>query len=106
LYWFNRQLCPETNKRLAPFLSTGRKKVEKVTTLLTTNVDSIILYYMAPKHPVRSEEKRMQTTVFQLGVEAHEALRNAAHEERISMGEALRRAVEMWLKAKARKKEK
>lgn len=51
----------------------------------------------------------MQKTVFQLGVETHEALRNAAHEERISMGEALRRAVEMWLKdleAKARKKNK
>jgi hypothetical protein len=61
---------------------------------------------MAPKHPVTNEGKTMQKTVFQLGVEAHEALRNAAHEERISMGEALRQAVEMWLKAKARKKEK
>jgi hypothetical protein len=62
---------------------------------------------MTPKFPAGKEEKKMQKTVFQLGVEAHEALRNAAHEERISMGEALRRAVEMWLKdleAKARKK--
>jgi hypothetical protein len=61
---------------------------------------------MTPKHPARKEGKRMQKTVFQLGVEAHEALRNAAHEERISMGEALRQAVDMWLKAKARKKNK
>ena len=48
----------------------------------------------------------MQKTVFLLGVETHEALRDAAHEERISMGEALRLAVDMWLKTRARKKDK
>lgn len=46
----------------------------------------------------------MQKTVFLLGVEAHEALRDAAHEERISMGEALRLAVDMWLKAVKKQK--
>jgi hypothetical protein len=61
---------------------------------------------MTPNYPARKEGKKMQKTVFQLRVETHEALRNTAHEQRISMGEALRQAVEMWLKAKARKKEK
>jgi len=59
---------------------------------------------MTPKHPAKDEEKKMQKTVFLLPVEAHEALRDAAHQERISMGEALRLAVDMWLKAKAKQK--
>jgi len=46
----------------------------------------------------------MQKTVFLLSVEAHEALRDAAHQERISMGEALRLAVDMWLKARTKQK--
>ena len=61
---------------------------------------------MTPKHPAKDEEKKMQKTMFLLSVEAHEALRDAAHEERISMGEALRLAVDMWLKAKAKKTKK
>ena len=40
----------------------------------------------------------MQTTVFQLDVETHKALRLAAIEASVSMGEALRRAVKSWLK--------
>ena len=40
----------------------------------------------------------MQSTVFQLDVETHKALRIAAIEAGVSMGEALRRAVEKWLK--------
>ena len=59
---------------------------------------------MTPKHPAKDEEKKMQKTVFLLGVEAHEALRDAAHQERISMGEALRLAVDMWLKARTKQK--
>ncbi len=43
-------------------------------------------------------EKRLQTTVFRLPTEIHKALRQAALEQGISMGEALRQAVEMWLK--------
>ena len=42
--------------------------------------------------------KKMQSTVFQLDVESHKALRIAAIEAGISMGEALRRAVALWLK--------
>ncbi|MFQ5917820.1 MAG: ribbon-helix-helix protein, CopG family [Candidatus Binatia bacterium] len=40
----------------------------------------------------------MQTTVFQLDVETHKTLRLAAIESGVSMGEALRRAVKIWLK--------
>ncbi len=40
----------------------------------------------------------MQTTVFQLDVDTHKALRIEAIEAGVSMGEALRRAVEKWLK--------
>ena len=46
----------------------------------------------------RKGVKRMQVTNFQLDVEIHKALRIAAIEEGVSMGEALRRAVELWLK--------
>ncbi len=46
----------------------------------------------------RKEVKKMQTTVFQLDVETHKALRLAAIESSVSMGEALRRAVKSWLK--------
>ena len=40
----------------------------------------------------------MQVTNFQLSVETHKALRIAAIEAGVSMGEALRQAVELWLK--------
>ena len=43
-------------------------------------------------------EKRLQTAVFRLPTEVHKALRQAALEQGISMGEALRQAVELWLK--------
>jgi len=46
----------------------------------------------------RKGVKKMQSTVFQLDVETHKALRIAAIEAGVSMGEALRRAVEKWLK--------
>lgn len=39
----------------------------------------------------------MQTTVFKLDEEVHRALRVAAFEAGISMGEALRQAVALWL---------
>ncbi len=41
---------------------------------------------------------KMQVTNFQLDAETHKALRIAAIEAGVSMGEALRQAVEMWLK--------
>jgi hypothetical protein len=41
---------------------------------------------------------KMQVTNFQLDAETHKALRIAAIEAGVSMGEALRRAVEVWLK--------
>ncbi len=47
---------------------------------------------------IPNSEKRLQTTVFRLPTEVHKALRLAALEQGISMGEALRQAVEMWLK--------
>jgi len=46
----------------------------------------------------RKGVKRMQVTNFQLDVETHKALRIAAIEAGVSMGEALRQAVELWLK--------
>ena len=46
----------------------------------------------------RKGVKKMQSTVFQLDVESHKALRIAAIEAEISMGEALRQAVGLWLK--------
>ncbi len=45
---------------------------------------------------------RMQVTNFQLNADTHRALRIAAIERGISMGEALRRAVELWLKDRKR----
>ncbi len=44
------------------------------------------------------KEVKMQVTNFQLDAETHKALRIAAIEAGVSMGEALRRAVELWLK--------
>jgi len=41
---------------------------------------------------------KMQVTNFQLDAETHKALRIAAIEAGVSMGEALRRAVELWLR--------
>ena len=46
---------------------------------------------------IENSEKRLQTTVFRLLIEKHKALRQAALEVGISMGEALRQAVELWL---------
>lgn len=46
----------------------------------------------------------MQQTVFQLDVETHKALRFAALEEGVSMGEALRQAVQLWLGQRAKKR--
>lgn len=40
----------------------------------------------------------MQVTNFQLDADTHKALRIAAIEAGISMAEALRRAVQVWLK--------
>jgi predicted HicB family RNase H-like nuclease len=51
----------------------------------------------------RKEVKPMQATMFRLDAETHKALRIAAIEEGISMNEALKQAVEMWLKGKKRK---
>jgi len=46
----------------------------------------------------RKGVKKMQVTNFQLDVETHKALRIAAIEAGVSMGVALRQAVELWLK--------
>ena len=51
----------------------------------------------------RKEVKEMQATMFRLDPDTHKALRIAAIEEGISMNEALRQAVEMWLKEHKRK---
>ncbi len=52
----------------------------------------------------RKGGKEMQQTVFQLDVEAHKALRFAALEDGISMGEALRQAVQLWLEQRTKKR--
>jgi len=39
----------------------------------------------------------MQATMFRLDAETHKSLRIAAIEERISMNEAIKQAVELWL---------
>jgi len=46
---------------------------------------------------IAKEGRSVQTTVFRLDTEIHRALRIAALERGISMGEALRQAVELWL---------
>lgn len=46
----------------------------------------------------------MRVTNFQLDAETHKALRIGAIEEGISMGEALRQAVELWLKEHKKRK--
>jgi len=48
--------------------------------------------------------KKMQSTVFQLDVESHKALRKAAFKAGISMGEALRQAVQLWLEQRTKKR--
>ncbi len=48
----------------------------------------------------------MQATMFRLDAETHKALRHAAIEEGISMNEALKQAVEMWLTAHRKKARK
>ena len=45
----------------------------------------------------------MQPTMFRLDADTHKALRIAAIEEGISMNEALKQAVETWLKQHKRK---
>ena len=47
---------------------------------------------------IEKGKKRLQTTVFRLPTEIHKALRQTALEQGISMGEALRQAVGLWLK--------
>ncbi len=51
----------------------------------------------------RKEVKRLQPTMFRLNSDTHKALRIAAIEEGISMNEALKQAVETWLKQHKRK---
>ena len=46
----------------------------------------------------------MQPTMFRLDAGIHRALRIAAIEEGISMNEALKRAVEIWLKQHQKRK--
>ena len=46
--------------------------------------------------------KTVQTTNFRLDTETHKALRIAAIEEGLSMAEALRQAIELWLKERRR----
>jgi len=50
----------------------------------------------------RREVKTVQATNFRLDTETHKALRIAAIEEGLSMAEALRRAIELWLKERRR----
>ena len=45
----------------------------------------------------------MQTTNFQLDLETHKKLRIAAIEARVSMGEAIRQAINLWLKQQRNK---
>ncbi len=45
----------------------------------------------------RKEAKQVQATMFRLDADTHKALRIAAIEERISMNEAIKQAVELWL---------
>ena len=45
----------------------------------------------------RKEVKAMKGTMFRLDPETHKSLRIAAIEEGVSMNEALRQAVEIWL---------
>jgi len=52
----------------------------------------------------RKGVKDMQATMFRLDAEIHKALRHAAIEEGISMNEALRQAVELWLKEHKKRK--
>ena len=54
----------------------------------------------------RKEVKEMQATMFRLDADTHKQLRIAAIEEGISMNEALKQAVEMWLKEHLKKKGK
>ncbi len=50
-----------------------------------------------------SKKKKMQTTNFQLDLETHKRLRIAAIEAGVSMGEAIRQAINLWLKEQKRK---
>jgi hypothetical protein len=49
-------------------------------------------------------EKDVHTTVFRLDPSLHRDLKFAAVENDISMGEAMRRAIELWLREQKRKK--
>jgi hypothetical protein len=46
----------------------------------------------------RKEVKSVQATNFRLDSETHKALRIAAIEDGLSMAQALRQAIELWLK--------
>jgi predicted HicB family RNase H-like nuclease len=46
----------------------------------------------------------VHTTVFRLDPKLHRELKLAAVENNISMGEAIRRAIELWLKDQKRRK--
>ena len=48
------------------------------------------------------EVKAVKQTMFRLDAEIHKALRIAAIEEEISMNEALKQAVELWLEKHAK----
>jgi predicted HicB family RNase H-like nuclease len=50
----------------------------------------------------RKEVKTVQATNFRLDPETHKALRIAAIEDGVSMAEALRQAIELWLKERKR----
>jgi hypothetical protein len=52
--------------------------------------------------PGAKTEKNTQATVIRLDAGLHKALRIAAIEEGITMNEAIRRAVELWLKERSR----
>jgi predicted HicB family RNase H-like nuclease len=49
-------------------------------------------------------KKDIHTTVFQLAPKLHRELKLAAVENNISMGEAIRRAIELWLKQQKKPK--
>lgn len=52
---------------------------------------------------MKQKEKKMQTTNFQLDLETHKRLRIAAIEAGVSMGKAIRQAINLWLKEQKEK---
>lgn len=49
------------------------------------------------------KEKKLQTTNFQLDPETHKKLRITAIEAGVSMGEAIRQAISLWLSEQKKK---